>query len=191
MGKRFNNLEAALRYLQGTGTDTTTIPTAPAGSQLAEYQEWRARKRVVDYTRDAASKPGTLEEAVIKPFGLPTADAKEFLVDFSKRAKDKLTDTGVDVAALNHVASPTDAQRVIGFTPAKAIVTIYATGDGTPTPSKITGRKYNKKNNNSYTLPFGRGTDDPSYSQAKSTIVTAVSNGSTSRGVSFQPEIYR
>lgn len=192
MGKRFKNLDAALRYLRPPGgTTSTTPPVAPAGSQLAEYQEYVSRKKIVTYTRATSSNPGSLDEAIIKPFSLPTANTKEFIVDYSKRAKEKLGDAGLSVAVLNQVATSTNAERVYGFTPARATVNIFGTGEGTSETSKITGAKYKKKKSDSYTFPFGRGSDDPSYSQAKGAIVLAVSAGTGNKGVSFKPEIYR
>jgi hypothetical protein len=192
MGKRFKNLDAALKYLRPTGSNnSTTPPVAPAGSQLAEYQEFISRKKIITYTRESSSNPGGIDEAIIKPFSLPTTNTKEFIVDYSKRAKAKLTDAGLSVAVLNQATTSTTAERVYGFTPARAVVSIFGTGDGSPETSKITGAKYKKKKNNSYTFPFGRGGDDPSYSQAKGAIALAVSTGTASRGVSFKPEIYR
>ncbi len=192
MGKRFNNLDAALKYLRAPGatTGTTTI-TAPAGSQLAEYQEYKSGKKIITYTRDATSKPGNLAEAFIKPFGLPTADTKVFIVDYSARAKTGISTSGVSDTVLGHEASSAEASRVYGFTPAKAVVTVTGTGEGTATPSKITGRSYKKKTNNSYTYPLGRTTANPSFSEQKGAVTAAVATGGTNRGVSFKPEIYR
>lgn len=69
MGKRFNNLDAALKYLRAPGATTgTTAVTAPTGSQLAEYQEFKSGKKIVSYTRSADSKPGNIEEVALEPF---------------------------------------------------------------------------------------------------------------------------
>jgi hypothetical protein len=192
MAKRFNNLDAALKYLRAPGSASGTTPvSAPAGSQLAEYQEFKSQKKIITYTRDASSNPDKLEDAIIKPFGLPAADTKEFIVDYSSRAKTNLPNTGLDATALGHVATSTEAARVYGFSPARATVTVIATGAGTATASKITGRTYKKKDNKTYTYPLGRTTGNPSYSEQKAAVTSAVSTGSTNRGVSFKPEIYR
>jgi len=192
MGKRFNNLDAALKYLRAPGaTSGTAVITAPAGSQLAEYQEFKSGKKIITYTRDAGSKPGSLGEAFIKPFGLAAADTKVFIVDYSARAKTAMANSGLSDTVLGHDTTPTDPQRVYNFTPARATVTIVATGEGTTTSSKITGKSYKKKANNTFTYPLGRTSTNPSYSEQRGAIVVAVASGNTNRGVSFKPEIYR
>jgi len=168
MGKRFNNLDAALKYLRAPGaTSGTTVIQAPAGSQLAEYQEFKSGKKIITYIRDAGSKPGNLGEAFIKPFGLPVGDAKIFIVDYSARAKTAMANAGLSDTVLGHDTSPTDPQRVYNFTPARATVTITAAGEGTATSSKITGKSYKKKANNTITYPLGRNSINQSYSEQR------------------------
>ncbi len=192
MPKRFNNLDAALKYLRPPGATSGTTPVnAPAGSQLGEYQDFKAGKKIITYDRDAASKPGNLGEALVKPFAFAAADAKVFIVDYSARAKTALANAGLSDAVLGHEATDPNAARTYGFTPARATVILFAAGEGTATPSKITGRTYKKKNNNTYTFPIGRTTANPSYAEQKGAITQAVAAGNTNRGVSFKPEIYR
>jgi hypothetical protein len=190
MGKRFSNLNAALKYLRAAGSDTDTIPSAPAGSQLAEYQDFVAKKRVVNYTRQSSSNPGNLDQAGIKPFALPTADTDVYIVDLSSRAKAALAQAGLTAEILNHNSVDGDSKIVRGFIPARATVTVIPEGDGVITTSKITGAKYRKKNNVSYTFPFGRGADDTTFSATKSAILAGVATGDSNRGVSFKPEIF-
>lgn len=77
MSKRFNNLEAALKYLRPVGaTEETEVPDAPAGSQLRQFQDYKGGKRVVTYTRASNSNPGNMTVASLKPFALPAADLK-------------------------------------------------------------------------------------------------------------------
>lgn len=192
MGKRFSNLNAALKYLRAAGSDSDTIPTAPAGSQLAEYQEFISKKRVVTYTRDAASRPGNLDQVGIKPFALATANTEVYVVDLSARAKSALagTTTGVTAEILNHADIDGDSKIVRGFTPARATISVTPEGDGTITTSKITGAKYRQKNTVSYTFPFGRGADDTNLADTRSAIIAGVAAGNANRGVSFKPEIF-
>ncbi len=96
MPKRFNNLDAALKYLRPVGAnDTTEIPDAPTGTQLRNYQDYKAGKRMVTYTRATGSNPGDITGAALKPFGLPAADTSNFLVDISQRAITNFAAAGV------------------------------------------------------------------------------------------------
>lgn len=190
MSKRFKNLEAALKYLRtpGAGGQNGTPPNAPVGTQLAEYQEYRAGKKVITYTRANDSKPGQLDEVKILPFAEPAASTALLFVPFSRRAQTNMTQSGVTAAALNHRTAG-DANEAKGFTPARATVSIVGTGEGTPTPSKITGRSYKKKNVNTFTFPFGQGEGEKVAAKVvKADIITAVSTGGTNRSVSFKPE---
>jgi hypothetical protein len=64
MARRFNNLDAALRYLRpaSSGSDGV-VPDAPAGTPLKRYQDWKAGKVDIDYPRSASSNPGSLNKA--------------------------------------------------------------------------------------------------------------------------------
>jgi hypothetical protein len=192
MPKRFKSLDAALKYLRPPGlTSGTSSVNAPTGSQLGEYQDFKSGKKIVTYDRAASSRPGNLGEAYVKPFGLAAADTKIFIVDYSSRARSAQDTTGLTDGLLGIVAKTDDTVRTYGFTPARATVVLIPIGDGTPTPSKITGKTYKKKKNDSYTFPMGRTGANPSYVEQKNAITLAVSQGNTNRGVSFKPEIYR
>lgn len=189
MPKRFNNLEAALKYLNPRGTDGDSTSEAPAGSQLRYYQDWRSGKRAVEYgDRDAASRPGDLKRVGIKPFAFPAADTTEYVVDLSSRAESNLTAAGVTKATLGVSDDTSSASTVINFIPAKIIVTVVGT-TATNAESKITGRKYKKKNNSSYTFPFGRISANPTYSEQRAALLNNAS--ASNRVVSFQNEVFR
>lgn len=193
MPKRFNNLDAALKYLRKTGTgDTGDAPDAPAGSQLEQYQKFKGGKIAITYTRDNGSKPGSFDELIVKPFALGGDADDNALVDVSKRAKDAIGNTGLGLTDLNATepSGTATAQRVFGFQPAKAIVTISQTGTANAT-SKITGRPYKKRNASSYTFPFGRKNATDNYADAKKAILAKVIAGDNNRGVSFDSEVYR
>lgn len=196
MPKRFNNLDTALKYLRPPGaTDAAESPDAPVGSQLRQYQDFKAGKRVVSYTRASGSLPGNIVSAVLRPFALPAADTSNFLVDISQRSITNIASVGLTLATLNIDTTPegtANLTKVIGFTPARAIVrNVTGTGQGTPTPSKITGASYKKKAASSYSFPFGRSVADPSYSEVKAAITGAIAGAGANKGVSFKPEIYR
>ncbi|WP_017314924.1 hypothetical protein [Mastigocladopsis repens] len=191
MGK-YNALNAALKYLRNVGnSEDTPVPNAPAGTQLARYQDYKAGKINVNYVRSAGSNPGDLEEVDVKPFAVAAASTTLAMVDYSQRARNNIGQTGLSVDALNHVATSANSSRIISFVPARATVVIYGLTDGVATTSKITGRPYKKRNNTSYTYPFGQGADAPNYAAAKAAIANAVAAGNTNRGVSFKPEVYR
>lgn len=191
MPRRFNNLDAALKYLRSTSDDTgTTNPDAPAGSQLRLYQDYKAGKRTVTYTRATASKPGAADEVVIKPFGLPAADTDEYLTSVSSRSKAALATAGLSLTDLGASDTLTNGKTIIGFVPARVTVTSQTGTTTTLTDSKLTGRKYNKNTSKvTYTYPFGRTSGNPSYSEQKAAILAAVT-ASTSRSASFKPEKY-
>ncbi|PHJ62793.1 hypothetical protein VF14_26870 [Nostoc linckia z18] len=195
MGKRFNNLNAALKYLRPPGAnDTTEIPDAPSGSQLRQFQDYKAGKRMITYTRSTTSNPGDIAAAALKPFALPAANTNSFLVDISQRAITNFTAAGLSAAELNIDTTPegiTNLTKVNGFTPARATVKNVTGTTATTKTSKITGDTYKSKAGASYTYPFGRSTDDPSYSEVKAAIAAAVAAASGNKGVSFKPEIYR
>lgn len=195
MSKRFNNLEAALKYLRPPGaTESSEVPDAPTGSQLRQFQDYKAGKRVVTYVRNTSSNPGNITAAALKPFSLPAADTTNFLVDISQRAITNFTAAGVNATILNIDTTPEGAAgltKVVGFTPARATIKNVTGTTGVPTPSKITGDSYKKKASSSYTFPFGRSTADPSYSEVKAAITAAVSTAGGNKGVSFKPENYR
>lgn len=196
MPRRFNNLDAALKYLRPTGAnENTEIPDAPANSQLRFYQDFKAGKRLIKYTREAGSNPGDIKPVALKPFALPSADTSKFLVGASNRALTNFTAAGIAATDLNIDTTPeglNDVQEVIGFTPARAIIKNVTGTTGSPKTSKITGDSYKSKANDSYTFPFGRGTgDNVVYSQVKGAIAAAVAGATGNKGVSFKAEIYR
>ena len=193
MPKRFNNLDAALKYLRKTGTgDTGEAPDAPAGSQLEQYQKFKGGKIAITYTRDNNSKPGSFDELIVKPFALGGGADDNALIGVSKRAKDAIANTGLALTDLNATepSGTATAQRIFGFQPAKAIVNISQTATGNAT-SQITGRPYKKRNASSYTLPFGKKAATTTYAEAKAAILSKVVAGDNNRGVSFDSEVYR
>lgn len=188
MPKRFNNLEAALKYLNPKGSDGDSTSEAPAGSQLRFYQDWRSGKRAIEYgDRDANSKPGDLQNVSVKPFAFPSSDTKEYQVELSARAKGQVSAAGVTLTLLGIDEDTANATDVINFKPAKVIITVVGT-TSTNEESKITGRKYKKRNNSSYTFPFGRTTAEPTYASARANIANSAQ--ASNRVVSFQPEIF-
>lgn len=194
MGRRFNNLDAALKYLRPPGAnESSEVPDAPIGTQLRNYQDYKAGKKVIKITRSADSLPGDIKSCALKPFGEPAASTTKFLVDISGRSLTGIAATGVTVATLNidtTAEGTANLTKVNGYVPARAVIAVIPTGAGTPTPSKITGDSYKKKAVKSYTLPFGASTDKPSYKQVKADVLAAASAGTANRSVSFKPEKY-
>lgn len=198
MPKRFRSLNAALRYLNPTGTAGDDFNgEAPVGSQLRSYQDWRSGKKNVEYGPKAAgSKAGKLNLVEIQPFALPATDTERAIVEFSQRAGNNIGPTGIAIADLGHLVSPLDgATATRGFDPAQAIIMVNTSGTETMETSKLTGRKYKKIGSpSSATYPMGQTAANKTYKEAKIAIAQKVKTGipaGTRRSVSFQPEVYR
>ena len=101
MVKRFNNLDAALKYLRPTGaTEGTPVPDAPAGTPLAKYQDYKAGKVDLDYPRASGSLPGEINIVVVKPFALPSADTTALRTTLSGRSQGQFSTYGLTDAEL-------------------------------------------------------------------------------------------
>ncbi|NET72923.1 MAG: hypothetical protein F6K62_18920 [Sphaerospermopsis sp. SIO1G2] len=189
MPKRFNNLRAALTFLRTPGADPNApIPDAPAGTVLAKFQNYE-KGGSVEYTRDPSSLPGSLLTVSVKPFGDLEADAPTAKVFLSTRSNGAFQASGLSKTVLGIPEQVGDAIDITGFVPAKAIVRVTTGTTATPKTSQITGLRYNSKDSDSYTFPFGQTSANNSSKKQKSAITQAVEAQAT-RGVSFKPEIY-
>ncbi|WP_414622050.1 hypothetical protein [Calothrix sp. CCY 0018] len=189
MPKRFNNLDAALKYLNPKGTDTESTSEAPTGSQLRFYQDWKSGKRAVEYgDRDAGSRPGDLKRVTVKPFAFASADTTEYIVDLSARAETNISAAGITAAELGIKTDISSGTNVSNFQPAKITVAVVGTTT-TAGESKLTGRKYRKRAASSYTFPFGRTTGEAVYSEAKAALLASAQ--AANRVVTYQPERFR
>ncbi|MBW4556411.1 MAG: hypothetical protein KME59_10805 [Trichormus sp. ATA11-4-KO1] len=192
MGRRFNNLDAALKYLRAPGATADDLaPDAPAGSQLKKYQDFKAGKVNIDYPRAASSLPGSLDDVALKPFALPSADTTEYIVGVSTRSKGNLGTVGLSLTTLNLSDTLTNAARVIGFTPARAVVSDITGTTASTKTSKLTGRPYKSKTTVTYTFPFGSKATNGTYSEVKADIIAGVDASAGTKSVSFKPEIFR
>lgn len=192
MPKRFNNLDAALKYLRSTGaTEDAIAPDAPTGTQLRRYQDFKAGKLKVTYTRATSSNQIALDPVALKPFADPAASTDKFIVDVSRRSKNNIAAAGVTLDLLNISETLTDASKIFGFTPARVTIR-NVTGTGTALKdSKITGAPYKTKGTAaSYTFPFGSQASGGSYSEIRGAIIAAISDDAN-RSASFQSEILR
>ncbi|MEH2381140.1 MAG: hypothetical protein V7K27_20010 [Nostoc sp.] len=192
MGRRFHSLKRALKALRAVGAAPGAItPDAPDGSVLKHYQDYKAGKLHVVYTRTGtASNPGSEKFCSLTPFGLLGTEVKVYLTNISGRAIAGYSATGVDDAILGIDHTPTGTAglvRVKGFRPARATVSVHS-GAGVSTPSKLTGEDYKKRTNASYTYPFGSTGTHLSYNAAKNNLLLLVSTGTADRGISFKPE---
>jgi len=187
--KRFSRLEYGLKLLRRPAdlNDGTPAPAAPAGTVLAEYEQFVSRKKTINITREANSLPGTLDDVTVAPFGLPFAAANRAKVPISARARPLIATFGI-AGAVNHVAA-NDGIKRSGFIPAKAHIGDVPTGAGTLTNSKITGVPYKKKATKSYTVPYGAGAGDASTEfEARTAIITALGASRPRATISFTPE---
>lgn len=192
MAKRFNNLDAALKYLRAPGAGADDVaPDAPANSQLKKYQDFKAGKVVVNYPRAAGSLQGSETLITVLPFGLPAANTDKYRVSVSQRALTNIGDTGVSATDLGFATALADTDITAnGFKPAKAVVRNITGTTAAPKISKIIGSSYKAKASTSYTLPFGRITANPSYSQQKAAILAKVEAATGNKIVSFKAEVF-
>ncbi len=189
MAKRFNNLDAALRYLRPTASGSDgAVPDAPAGTPLKKYQDWKAGKVDIDYPRAASSNPGNLVSVSIKPFALPSSATDEYVISISNRSQGQYALFGLSVAALGINTVDSNDIRAIGFKPAKASCRNVTGATASSKTSKLTGLPYKAKSNVSYTFPFGAITAQPSYSDQKAAIIALVIAAGETKSVSFAPE---
>jgi hypothetical protein len=189
MAKRFNNLDAALKYLRpaSSGSDGV-IPDAPAGTPLKKYQDWKAGKVDIDYPRTASSNPGKINKISVKPFALPAASTDEYVTVISNRAQTQYALFGLAAATLGIEAPDNNDVVAKGYKPAKASCRNITGTTATSTTSKLTGIPYKSKADVAYVFPFGRTTGNPSYSEQKVAILALVIAASGTKSVSFIPE---
>lgn len=189
MGKRFNNLDAALKYLRPTtAAEGDEIPDAPAGTPLKKFQDYKAGKVDLDYPRAAASLPGEFNIIALKPFSLP-ADADAYRTTISDRAAGQyslfgLTDTELGI---DETLQETD-KEAIGYIPAKAICRNITGTTASSKTSKLTGLSYKTKANASYTFPIGRTSANATWSEQKALVVANVAAATGNKSVNFKPE---
>ncbi|MBD2360051.1 hypothetical protein H6G36_02355 [Anabaena minutissima FACHB-250] len=192
MVKRFNNLDAALKYLRpATVGEDGVVPDAPAGTPLKKYQDWKAGKVDIDYPRAGSSNPGRLNSISIKPFALPAASTDEYVTVISDRAQVQYALFGLSAAALGIADVDNNDIRAKGFKPAKASCRNVTGTTASTVTSKLTGLPYKTKADVGYSFPFGAITAQPSYSDQKATIlslVVATSAANAVKSVSFTPE---
>ena len=191
MPKRFNNLQAALKFLKTPGAaEGSPVPDAPAGTVLRKFQDYKAGKVDLDYPRASASLPGSLNLVKIKPFGYPAADTTSAIVEISNRSAGQYSTVGLSEAALGIAQlapSGETAIKLAGFKPAKAVARNVTGTTAQSKTSKLTGLPYKSKASASYTFPLGRTTSNPSFSEQKGAIIALIEQ-TPSRSVSFVPE---
>lgn len=189
MAKRFNNLDAALKYLRpaSSGQDGV-VPDAPAGTPLKKYQDWKAGKVDIDYPRTASSNPGRIAKIAIKPFALPAANTDEYLTGISFRAQGQYALFGLSAANLGIEASDNNDIVAKGYRPAKASCQNITGTTATSVTSKLTGIPYKTKADAAYVMPFGRIAANPTYSEQKAAILAFVGGAAGNKSVSFTPE---
>lgn len=186
MSKRFTRLEAALKYIRpGQGG---AIADAPSGTPLRLYQDWKAGRRVIEYTRDGGSNPDRILKVSVNPFGYPTTEGSLAVVPVSQRAILSTVGAAIKTAANIEDETEVGAQELRGFIPAKAII-FAGTGTASTTgePSEITGLRYKKRNGASFTIPYGASVSKPREVEVRAAI-KAVLVSSPNATVSFKSE---
>ncbi|NJO98636.1 MAG: hypothetical protein HC764_23730 [Pleurocapsa sp. CRU_1_2] len=172
-----------------TPNSTAPAPDAPAGTVARKFQDYKAGKVTVSYTREASSKPGEILKVSILPFYFGGVAGTEAIVAQSKRADDKAELSGVQTQCNQVTVNAETHAKLSRFIPAKATVFDYGTATTSET-SKITGIRYDKKAGNSYTYPFGANTTEKTPGEVRKGILAAVTALGTA-SVSFSDERYR
>lgn len=187
MVKRFSDLDKALRYCR-TGTGANAVSAPPTGSPLEQYQRYKNGSLRPTYTRQAASNPGRLIDAVINPFGTTLNQTSLVTVPFSERAQSNAPGNGL-INACGHEGTVPDPrpQTPNGFIPAKVTIFVPSSSTGTGT-SQITGLQYRKRNGASYTYPYGQKTGADRENAVRSDILTALGGASFAGTVTFNSE---
>lgn len=170
--KRFSRLKYALKSLQSPLGGTNNDPIT--GSILANYKDFRDGKKVVDYSRESTSHPGSLVDIAINPFFQDLDADKPVYSKISNRVL-TLTNLNTTRAAANIITTiPPGATELKAYTPAKATVFLPATQSDTKKPSQITGVAYNPKEGASFTIPYGKKTGELYENVVRASILTAV-----------------
>ena len=138
---------------------------------------------------------GNLDEVAISPFADPSLSlrikASNRVLSTVENAILTAGNTDTTQASIDSATAPPK-----GFKPARAIIFIPSVaGDadsvGTEKTSQITGIKYNPRDGNNFTLPFGQPGTATNLNAVQSAIKSAVNGIDTARSVSFQPEVWR
>lgn len=188
MTKRFSRLQYALTTLR-TPTGIGVIPDAPTGTIAKKFQDYKAGKVKLNYTRDDGSKPIAILKVSILPFYFGGVAGTEAIVAQSKRADDKTELDGIQTQCNQITVNFETHTKLSKFIPAK--VTVFDFGTGTKSePSQITGVRYTTKAGNSYTFPFGASTTEKTPGEVRKGIIAAVNTLGTA-SVSFSDERYR
>lgn len=172
MPGRFNNLKAALKFLQSPSGGSDNEP--PSGSVLKNFKDFRDGKTDVSYPVEDSSKPGSFLDYQVQAFGREFTESP-VRVPLSERAN---TNVGAIVTAGGAVEATTSATKILGFEPAKAVV-FRPSGSVSATKefSQITGLEYNKRAGDSYTVPFGAKTSGDRESTIRNAIRQASQEG--------------
>lgn len=182
---RLSDLEEVYDELVAINFDFTTLP---ATSKYRLYYEWRTdpTKRQIP---ESSIEPRLADKRVgIKFFGLPDGTDNQILVRMSGRSYNFVSadtsfgslDTiyGIESTTLDGYFSRS------GYTPAKVIAGKTLTAPTAET-SGITGKKYKRRVENNYTVPFGRVGATSTEFERQEAIIAQLASGWS---VTFKPE---
>lgn len=180
--KRFSDLDPILDFLRLANVDPNTLPQNLDATKYAKFRQGDGPERNI--TRPSL---GDAVSVGIIAFGLNDTDANaKIQIDWNTRAKtfhDGLANNalfGIEATAL------ADYNENPSFTPAQ--VSIQARGEGQTETSKITGRKYKKNSNPSYTIPLGQTGTVKYYQEAVQGLLSSPLNASYH--ISAKPEVW-
>ena len=190
MAKRFNNLEDVYNTLLAAGFDFNTLSST---NKYRIFKEWKQDPDKRKRADGSVPASGRKQAIGLLAFGLDDGggDDDKLVIQLGKRAFDYWNGlTGKTVFGL--VPTPGDTyKKLTGYTPAKAILGKYIgtnTTSGTTPKSKITGREYKKTIDDSYTIPFGKGTTATAREIDRQDEILANTSLNTAHSITFTPE---
>ncbi len=149
-GKRFKTLDAIRDALMQGNVDPNTLPS---NLDYVHYMKYR-NGDIPERTITRPSLGNDVPVGVIA-FGLDDTDPlAKIQVPWNERAQTFYNGLGNNNLFGLELATLTDYNENISFVPAK--VRIQAKGNGVADSSDLTGRRYKKNNNPSYTIPLGQ-----------------------------------
>lgn len=172
-------------------------PNSPVGRYLAYKKTETELKRIKTLTAEQIKQQRTQQLLALSPFGLAVGGAFT-AVDFRKTTVSQwsalwvnsfppLTDANLGWRGVS-ASTPDGAD----YYPSLLKVSVITNLTGVPKTSQITGRKYNYKESNSYSVPFGRtATITEPELVRRNTLMTAVKGATNFKGsVSYVPEYF-
>lgn len=153
MSRRFNNLEDVVNTFTAA-----QLEALPSNNKYRKYYEWKRDPEKRKLPEGSVPERGRKKKVALSPFGQVYDVDKRVIVGLSDRSFTKVPDLGGSLLYSILTIVPDTAQPLIGFIPAKAILSqrLATPVAVSATRNRITGQSYKTSAGKSYTVPFGR-----------------------------------